>query len=318
MASICFGCNVFSKWLYLYKYFYFSSIVIINFNNIYAHHMFSIFRLYSVFHILHLLKMFSALVAWDLHTLSNPIYIMPYLFKCLSDKNEATTSYQGTLQATNSIESLNSNNTSDLDSNGYENDLDNTIDIDEEDNMILNEDIRLNSLNILGLNVCGIASKLRNGAFELYAEDFDIICLTETKSNLPDLSNTCLSNFKCIPLLPKSRGQRYGGFHGICVLIREKYINSCKKLDNLSSPSTLWLSFSGNLISLPFILGITYIPGENSIYYDHDIFNTLSEDILLIKEQYDVPICIVGDLNSRTGTLDDFITIDDHVARSID
>ena len=184
--------------------------------------------------------------------------------------------------------------------------------------MILNEDIRLNSLNILGLNVCGIASKLRNGAFELYAEDFDIICLTETKSNLPDLSNTCLSNFKCIPLLPKSRGQRYGGFHGICVLIREKYINSCKKLDNLSSPSTLWLSFSGNLISLPFILGITYIPGENSIYYDHDIFNTLSEDILLIKEQYDVPICIVGDLNSRTGTLDDFITIDDHVARSID
>ena len=61
--------NVFCKWLYLYKYFYFSSIVIINFNNIYAHHMFSIFRLYSVFHILHLLKMFSALVAWDLHTL---------------------------------------------------------------------------------------------------------------------------------------------------------------------------------------------------------------------------------------------------------
>ena len=62
----------------------------------------------------------------------------------------------------------------------------------------------------------------------------------------------------------------------------------------------------------------SYIPGENSIYYDKDLFNSLSEDILLIKEQYDVPICIVGDLNSRTGTLDDFITIDDHVARSID
>ena len=81
MASIYFGCNVFCKWLYLYRYFYFSSIVIINFNNIFAHYMFSIFRIYFVFHIIHLLKILSALVAWDLHTLSNRIYTMPYSFK---------------------------------------------------------------------------------------------------------------------------------------------------------------------------------------------------------------------------------------------
>ena len=47
------------------------------------------------------------------------------------------------------------------------------------------------------------------------------------------------------------------------------------------------------------------------------MYSILLEAILKLKERYDVPICIVGDLNSHTGSLDDFVTIDDHVARSM-
>ena len=64
---------------------------------------------------------------------------------------------------------------------------------------------------------------------------------------------------------------------------------------------------------LSFVLGITYLTGEISKHYDKEMFSNMLEDILKLKESYDVPICIVGDLNSRIGTLDDFVTIDDHV-----
>ena len=221
------------------------------------------------------------------------------------------------MQSVNPIDILNTDRVQDTDDAHFDYDLNDSVNYDEEGDFEINHDLSPNSLNILSLNVCGIKSKLRNGAFELFAKNFDILCLTETKTNSPDLSNSCLNNFKVISLMPKSRGNKLGGFHGISVLLREKYANHCKQLDYLSSPSTLWLSFSGNIFSVPFILGVTYIPGENSTYYDKEIFNTLSEDLLIIKEQYDVPICTVRDLNSRTGALDDFFTIDDHVAKSV-
>ena len=96
--------------------------------------------------------------------------------------------------------------------------------------------------------------------------------------------------------MPKIRGHRYGGIHGICVLIREKYANNYKVIGNMSSLSTLWLFFSGDAFSFPFTLGVTYLPGEGSTHYNKDMFNDLVEDILNIKEKYDAPICIVGEL----------------------
>ena len=111
----------------------------------------------------------------------------------------------------------------------------------DSENIDLSGVITPGCLNMLGLNICGIASKLRNGAFEHYAKHFDIICLTETKTNSPDLSNTSLNNFKCFSLMPKHQSHRYGGIHGICVLVRDKYSHHYKVINDLSSLSILWL-----------------------------------------------------------------------------
>ena len=58
-----------------------------------------------------------------------------------------------------------------------------------------------------------------------------------------------------------------------------------------------------------------YIPPEGSKHYDNDVFDNISNDIIHIKNAYnEEPFCFIGDFNSRTGLLDDFITFDSMVA----
>ena len=269
--------------------------------------------------LIHLSDIYNALLACYLNIKYKCIFTKKYPYKCFVENVNPSVVNSTQLLLHDNIETTNPGNLVDLDFNQEEyDDINNTDNsLDEEGNINLSPGTMPECLNILGLNVCGIASKLRNGAFEHYVQNYDILCFTETKTNSPDISNTSLNNFKCIPLMPKVRAHRYGGAHGICVLIRDKFANYFKVIDNLSSLSTLWLSFSGNAFSLPFILGVTYLPGEGSTHYDEDMFDNLLEDLVTLKEQYDTPICIVGDFNSRTGNLDDFVTIEDHVLRTI-
>ena len=265
----------------------------------------------------HFLNLYHALTTCFLYLSNTLIHSNKLPIKCLSDDVSSSSSNTGQLSFNNvlgrNLANSRTNSDSDQDVDDDYNDFNN---IDRE-NIDLQGVIIPGCLNILGLNICGIASKLRNGAFEHYAKHFDVICLTETRTNSPDLSNTSLNSFKCFSLMPKRESYRYGGIHGICVLVREKYSKHCKVIENLSSLSTLWLFFPKDVFKVSFVLGITYLPGEISKHHDKEMYSNMLEDILKLKERYDVPICIVGDLNSRTGTLDDFVTIDDHVARSM-
>ena len=58
---------------------------------------------------------------------------------------------------------------------------------------------QLSYLKCVSLNVSGLQSKLRLGILDHYLEKFDIIGLTETNTDSPELSNTRLSNFACYP-----------------------------------------------------------------------------------------------------------------------
>ena len=68
--------------------------------------------------------------------------------------------------------------------------------IDQCGNNFMNNSVT----KILGLNVCGLRSKLNNGIFDVYAKDFDILCLSETKLDKAvdiDFSGTHLEDFHC-------------------------------------------------------------------------------------------------------------------------
>ena len=45
----------------------------------------------------------------------------------------------------------------------------------------------ITKVKIVGLNVCGLRTRLRNGIFEEFAKNYDILCLSETRMQNIDL-----------------------------------------------------------------------------------------------------------------------------------
>ena len=67
-----------------------------------------------------------------------------------------------------------------------------------------------------------------------------------------------------------------------------------------------------------FILGSLYIPYEGSDYYDKDTFENLTDDLNIINSDYDLPLMLIGDFNSRTSNLNDIMLyeVNDHIDES--
>ena len=79
-------------------------------------------------------------------------------------------------------------------------------------------------LNLVGINVCGLNSKLNLGILEEFAQDFDILCVSETKCDQVD--DDAIPGF-CSFVMPKKNNlHRYGGVHGICVFVKECHANN--------------------------------------------------------------------------------------------
>ena len=100
---------------------------------------------------------------------------------------------------------------------------------------------------ILGLNVCGLRSKVNNGIFDIYAKDYDILCLSETKLDRIDdidFSGTHLENYHCYIKEKKLSSHQYGGVHGICMLVKNNIVNHSKPVEGVNSPYVLWIKFN--------------------------------------------------------------------------
>ena len=155
--------------------------------------------------------------------------------------------------------------------------------------------------------MCGLKTKLNNGTFDDYAKNYDIICLSETK--ICDGEQLLIDGFNYIPLTQETVKYRYGGIHGIAILVKDelsKYI-SVISVPNKCCDSVLWIKVDKDLLGFDFIIGSVYIPHENSSFYSDNVFDNLSSDIFNLNCRYKLPFCLVGDFNARTATLDDFI-----------
>ena len=154
--------------------------------------------------------------------------------------------------------------------------------------------------------MCGIVSKLNNGYFDLVCSDFDIICLAETKNFSYDLSDTLLNNYTVFTL--KNLGEELFATHGACILVKQDIAKFFKLIEG-TSRQTIWLSVDKKLTGNEFILGSVYVPCESSLYYDAKVFEDLFTDISL----FDLPVCLIGDFNARTGELNDVTDCNDFV-----
>ena len=156
-------------------------------------------------------------------------------------------------------------------------------------------------VHMLCLNVCGLRKKLSDGILEQYITNFDIVCLVETKTDY--LNENMLP--RCFEYLSKEKSDKdkfpFGGIHGIGVLVRDRISDCISVLKNGKSETILWLHITKKAFGFSFILGVVYIPPENSKYYDISMFDDIATDLIMLKNVYNLPVCLLGDFNARTG-----------------
>ena len=77
------------------------------------------------------------------------------------------------------------------------------------------------SLKLGSLNVCGLKSKLNLGIFDTYVNNFDILCLCETKTHESD--SFYIPNYKFIQTIKKNVNHKFSGIHGIGIFVINRF-----------------------------------------------------------------------------------------------
>ena len=159
------------------------------------------------------------------------------------------------------------------------------------------------NIKLLGLNVCGLKSKLNSGILENYCKNYDFICLSETKVN-PCINDVHVDGYE---LFCKRLGNNNA--HTIGLLVKECYSDHVQVITDTISETVLWLYVNKNVIGCDFILGSVYIPHENSPGFNNDLFDQITQDAVNFSSRFNnAPLCLIGDFNSRTGICNDFFT----------
>lgn len=114
--------------------------------------------------------------------------------------------------------------------------------------------------------------------------------------------------------LSKSGNNRFGGFLNLNVLVRGEISKYMHVWNNTKTQSVLWLRINKHIFGLECIIVVMYLPYEGSRYFSREIYANLYDDLQMRCIEYDLPICLMGDSNARTGLLDDFMFFDLHVA----
>ena len=173
-------------------------------------------------------------------------------------------------------------------------------------------------IKILGLNVCGLRSKLNNGIFDEYVKCFQVICLSETKLSKNtdiDFSGTSLIDYNCYTKEKTIESHQYGGVHGLCMLVSNNIVKHSKLITGVKSPYVLWVQFSEEAFGFSCVIGSVYLPCTKT-HKDGEMFETIYDDIFYLKGILELPICLIGDMNSRTGELDDILIFEREVIQS--
>ncbi len=92
------------------------------------------------------------------------------------------------------------------------------------------------------------------------------------------------------------------------MIFKKLYTDKIKHLPS-DNKCVLWCKINKEVASIDkdIILGSVYVPPENSKYFTPDILEDLELEIIEKQAQDDIYMCLGGDFNARTGTLNDLL-----------
>ena len=184
------------------------------------------------------------------------------------------------------------------------------------------QDIRQNSnpvqercVHIAGLNVNSLPAKIKFDILEDYIDKFDIICLSETKTDATDEQNLHFDGFTIRYLHRKNYKSKSGG---VATLFRDSLFEHVTELHQyVNNGCVQWFKIGSAVIGTEFVLGTAYVVPEDSSYHSGEEFDVILENMVEIQNDLGLPFWLAGDFNARTGNLDDFIELDECVADSV-
>ena len=171
----------------------------------------------------------------------------------------------------------------------------------------------------MAINVGGLTSKLDYPSFIEFVATYDIIVVTESK-----FADTDTINIDGFTPFYKNRSKYRHKSGGIIVLIRNFLLPYVKIIENIKMESkifenhdkytfvnydissrALFFTVDEQILGHKVLFCGNYIEGDNSVYFNRHEYDELSENILNINCNN---VCLLGDLNSRTRNMDDFIS----------
>ena len=161
-----------------------------------------------------------------------------------------------------------------------------------------------NNLHLLSLNVCGLKTKLLYPEFQTLLNTFDIICLTETK--LDDFDDLMLDNY----VFKYKNRKKFINKSGGIALGYKSYLEDFIKPIDTECKFVLWFSVDKVILktSENVIFGIIYVPPESSNYSSVDAFSEIELEFQRLNKNSEF-ICLLGDMNARTGILPDYVDL---------
>ena len=101
---------------------------------------------------------------------------------------------------------------------------------------------------------------------------------------------------------------------GIAILVRQDLADSVNVLNFSDNEYVLWLKLHRSILGYSVIIGTVYIPPRSSKYSTEHEYDAIMKDLIDINIGYnECNICLVGDFNSRTGNLLDFVEPDEQL-----
>jgi hypothetical protein len=170
------------------------------------------------------------------------------------------------------------------------------------------------TLNIAGLNVNGIMSKLRLGILQDFVKSFDIVCVSESKTDHADELNINISGYTPVCMHRQKYTHKSGG---IMTLVKNTIINHVKPLTSYNSNCVQWFQVESPVIGEAFILGSVYLPPIDSNYHTGDEFESITEDMISIFADHELPFWLMGDFNARSGALSDIVDFNEFLSDSV-
>ena len=160
------------------------------------------------------------------------------------------------------------------------------------------------NLNVVFINVCGLSSRMKYPDFIDFLNNYDIICLGETKLDNIDAINIKLDGYS---FYYKNRQQFQRKSGGLGIFVRQTLVDTNMfKILNVINPNIMLFQLDKSLCGDDVIGAVLYVEPEGSIYANPHVFDEL-ENVLL--NYFDYPMFLIGDFNARTNNMSDWCLI---------